>query len=346
MKHRYLTLALGLWCAAHVVAQHDTLLYEPFQTDNSADWVNFPYEDTDTLWINWDEDGKEAAGGFPSNFFYNLDWGQTNLMDSIPPTDTNFVIVARSWLVDFDTVSSNWFVTPALTLIDDQTTLHWKSAPFQGPRYMDGYAVKILVGANAYFEADEVVTVFRAAEMTGWIGDNSSLDLDSFTFSPGYIHADGFTDTTYFLPADSAQTSHLGLLEPHSVSLAQFAGQTIHVAFHHDSADDNLIMFDDILVLGNELVSTADDLARRLRFVTYPNPVDNWLNVLYRLEGSAQVDLAIHAADGKRLASWGSFQQPPGEHQHRLDLRGLPTGTYSFVLHVDGQPLAQQIVKR
>ncbi len=345
MKYCYLTCILVLWGIA-ATAQNDTLLFEPFQTDNSAHWADFPDDGTDTLWINWDEDGKEAAGGFPSNFFYDLDWGQANLMDSIAPADSNFVIVARSWLADFDTVSSNWFVTPALSLIDDQATLHWKSAPFQGPRYMDGYAVKILVGANSYFDADEVVTVFRAAEMTGWIGDNSSLDLDSFTFSPGYIHADGFTDTTYFLPADSTETSHLGLLEPHSVSLAPFAGQTIYVAFHHDSADDNLIMFDDILVLGNELVNTATDLAARIRFVTYPNPVDNWLNVLYRLDAAAQVELALYTLDGKQLAARSSFQQPPGEHQHRLDLRALPAGTYTFVLRLDGQPIARQIVKR
>lgn len=345
MKQLYLML-IALVGTLGATAQTDTLLWEPFQTDNSANWATFPDDDTDTLWINWDEDGKEAANGFPSDFFYDLDWGQAELMDSIPPTDSNFVIVARSWLADFDTISSNWFVTPAIQIVDDQATLHWKSAPFQGPRYMDGYAVKILVGANSYFDADEEVTVFRAAEMTGWIGDNSSLDLDSFTFSPGYIHANGFTDTMYFVPADSTETSHLGLLEPHSVSLAQFSGQTIFVAFHHDSADDNLIMFDDILVMGNEMVNSTTDFATQIRFVTYPNPVDNWLNVMYRLDKPARVDLALYTLDGKQVAARTGLERAAGEQQHQLDLRGLPSGTYTFVLQVDGQPVSRQIVKR
>jgi|GEM_PF-5081109 len=64
---------------ATLIAQTDTLLFEPFPTDNSTNWASFPDDGTNTLRINWNEYGKEAAQNLPSNLsFYDLYWGQSN----------------------------------------------------------------------------------------------------------------------------------------------------------------------------------------------------------------------------------------------------------------------------
>lgn len=300
---------------------------------------------TDTIWVNWDEDGKAAASSFPSNWFFDLDWGSP---DAIPTTDSNFVFASRSWLLDFDTISSNWLISPAIDIVDDQATLHWKSAPFQGPRYMDGYSVKIMTGSQDY-SAAEVTTVFRAAEMTSIIGDQSSVELSNFTFSQGYMHANSFTDTTYFVPADivANETSHGGLLEPHSVSLADFSGQTIFVAFHHDSADDNLIEIDDLLLLGTiGPVNGTEEEIPDLRFVTYPNPVDNFLNVMFRLNDAAEVQLELKSMEGKTILTKPARSGQIGEFNEQFDLRQLPAGMYTVVLTVNGKIAARQVVKK
>ncbi len=329
-------------------SQMDTLLFEDFQIDRTDEYTLFPDVDTDTLWSNFDEDQLPAAQDFPSNWFFDLDWG---LPDSIPPGDSNYVLVSRSWLTSLDTISSNWLMTPGIDIVDDQATLHWKSAPFQGPRYMDGYAVKIM-DQQSFFDADMVDVIFRAAEMEAWIGDQSSTDPDSFLFSPGYIHANTYMDTIYFDPPqlDSAGVPdadlNLGYLEPHSVSLAAYAGQLIFIAFHHDSADDNLLMIDDILVMGTEPVSTYEPSMEDLRFVTYPNPVDNYLNVLYRLKESATIQVKIFNMEGKVMYELPAIENAFGEYSHSFDLRNFPSGSYQIVLNVNGKLYSKKIVKQ
>lgn len=347
MKRLYTILSLCFFAmlSRQASAQSDTLLFENFQTDPTAAMAIFPDPGfTDSMWVNFDEDGLPAASAFPQNWFFDLDWGSP---DSIPAADSNFVFVSRSWLEGFDTSSSNWLISPAITISDDQATLHWKSASYQGPRYMDGYSIKIFTGSQDLF-SETPTTVFRAAEMTAILGESGSLDPADFEFSDGYIHANAYTDSLYFVAADTAAGEDLntGLLEPHSISLAEYVGQTIYVAWHHDSSDDNLLMIDDLLMLGN-LVSGANDRnLADVRLVTYPNPVDNFLNVLFRLQEPANVSLNLLAQDGKMVAAKPSVHAASGEFSEQFDLRSLPTGVYSLVLTIDSQRYTKNIVKR
>ena len=344
MKKLFYTLLVLCYSTFAFSQGMDTLIYENFQVDPSDQMAFFPDDNTSDVWINWDEDGLPAAESADSDWFQDTDWGQ---VDSIPPTDTNFIFRARSWLESFDTSSSNWLITPAIDIIDDQATLHWSSAPFQGPRYMDGYSVRILVGSNSYFDADQNDVVFKAAEMTGWIGDNTSLNLDTFTFSSGYIHAEGFSNPLYFVPPDSTDDAYTPRLEPHSVSLADYAGQTIYVAFHHDSSDDNWIMVDDILLLGTKMVSSTNQLDEAdVRFVTYPNPVNNYLNVMYRLREAGQLSLELFDVQGKLVSALPVQTEGIGEYTKRLDLRNLVPGNYTLMLSIDGKTISKKIVKK
>lgn len=350
MKKIYQIIAFSsmLLFTTSLLAQSDTLFFLDFQTDPSLGMGVFPEPgETDTMWVNYDEEGIDTDSGDPSTFFFDIDW---SLPDSIPATDTNFVFMSRSWLVGFDTSSSNWLISPAMQIVDANATLHWKSASYQGPRYVDGYAVKIMVGNQDPTDANTTVTeVFRGAEMTDITGNSASVDLSNFLFSNGYIHADGYTLTDYFIAADTAagETIHIGILEPHSLSLADYAGQTIHVAWHHDSADDNLFMIDDLLLLGTEPVSgTNDHQLADLRFVTYPNPVDNFLNVMFRLNEAADVKLEIVGQDSKVMAAKQTKHSVAGEVTTQFDLRSLPSGAYAVVLTVDNQRFVKKIVRK
>jgi len=341
-------LLFALLNAAIVSSQSDTLFFMNFQTDPSADMAVYPESgETDSMWVNFDEEGLPAENSYPSNFTFDLDWGSP---DSIPATDSNFVFASRSWLVDFDTSSSNWLISPAMQIVDANATLHWKSAPYQGPRYIDGYAVKILTGSQDITDASTSITeVFRAAEMTAIVGESTSVILSNFEFSQGYIHADGYTLPEYFIAADTANGGdlHTGLLEPHSLSLADFAGQTIYVAWHHDSSDDNLLMIDDLLLLGTEPVSgTNNTNLADLRFVTYPNPVDNFLNVMFRLSEPADVVLEVYNQEGKMVAAKPTKKGVTGDFTEQFDLRNLASGTYNVALTVDNQRFVKTIVRK
>lgn len=345
MKNLYVSLfVLGFMLLfQRMEAQNDTLFFLNFQTDPSATMAEFPEAgETDTMWVNFDEDGLDVEGAFPKTFFHDYDW-----IDPAPGEDTNFVFISRSWLVGFDTSSSNWLISPAMQIVDANATLHWKSAPFQGPRYADGYAVKIFTGSQDVFDQtpDEV---FRAAEMTAILGASSSLDVDSFEFSNGYIHADSYTLTQYFIHADSLDADiHRGILEPHSIDLSAYAGQTIFVAWHHDSSDDNWLEIDDLLLLGTKPVSSTNDQPLTdLRFVTYPNPVDNFLNVMFRLKEAADVKMEVFTQDGKIVAAKPAMRAVTGDFTEQFDLRNLSAGAYSVVLTVDNQRFTKNIVKK
>lgn len=329
--------------------QNDTLFFMNFQVDPGLEMAIFPEPgETDTIWVNYDEDGLPAASSYPSNFFYDLDWTSP---DTIDPADSSFVFISRSWLEGFDTSSSNWLISPAMYIADDMATLHWKSSSYQGPRYMDGYTVKILIGSQDFSASTTTVeTVFQAAEMTAILSaSGATVDLDSFQFSNGYIHADRYSLTDYFIAADVAagENIHIGKLEPHSLSLATYAGKTIYVAWHHDSSDDNLLMIDDLLLMGTDAVSSTNDhQLADLRFVTYPNPVDNFLNVMFRLNTPADVQLKVFAQDGKLVTAKPARKAVSGDITDQFDLRQLASGLYSVVLTVDGQKFTKNIVRK
>lgn len=331
-------------------AQNDTLIWNDFQTmdldpSTSDDVFSVADESTTDIWINWDEDGTADNQNEISQFYSGLEFMQQ--IDTMV-VDTNVVASAVSWLLNLETYSSNWLITPAIDVVDDQATLHWKSAMLQGPRYMDGYKVKILVGSNNYLDADSVHTVFEAAEMRDILAEvGDTVAKDSFSFTTGYIHADCFTLEEYFAWFDDTSEGMLyrGGLEPHSLSLAEFAGQTIHVAFHHDSSDDNVISFDDILLLGSLPSNTINQNVEDFRFISYPNPATNFVNIMYRLKESSPVQLSIFDMNGKRVKTVVSPSMLQGEQNHKVPVFDLPQGNYFIHLMIGNKKITKSFVK-
>lgn len=326
-------------------SQTDTLLFNGFQTDFET--LIFP-NGNDTVWINLDEDGLADDNNRPQDWYITTDWGQ----ETVPPgEDTNFVAASSSWLEGFLDGNRNWLITPPIVISDDQATLHWKSAPFQGFRYMDGYTVYISSATNDPSTGDFGDPIFRAAQMLPPLPDSSGAPLvnqtaDQYLWSEGYLHADGFTLTDYFTGDIFNESIYTPLLEPHSYSLADFAGQTIYIAFLHDSDDDNLLVLDDILVLGNDATVGTAAPVDDLRFVIYPNPAQHTLNVMFRLDQPSTVRLYLADIEGKIIREGApSSVLPAGEQYHRMPVSDLASGTYSLVLMVDGKMIVKPFIK-
>lgn len=332
-------------------AQMDTLLFEGFQGNWEERYIEF-YDDAvygnDSIWINLDADGAPNAQNDFQNWYVSLAFDSP---DSIPPADTNFVAASVSWMEDPNAQNLNWMILPPIQVVDGQATLSWKSAPIQGPRYMDGYTILASTGEVDPFFGAYTDTLFLAAQMLTPLPDGAydinddALQADSFLWSPGYIHAAGFALTEYF-SWDSTSTVFDPILEPHTISLADYAGQTLYIAFLHDSFDDNIISVDDILVMGNLVGSAEETEESRLRLVTYPNPVDNYLNVVFRLEEAAAPRLELYDMNGKLMLQAQGQGRLSGEQRLDLDLRRLPAGAYTLVLDLDGRKYSRQVVKR
>lgn len=190
----------------------DTLLFEDFQSQTIA-----------FGWSNADLDGLVDANGRPAEYYVTQDL-QTTL-----PGDTNYVAASSSWFTP-PGVANNVLATPPVTICDASVNLIWKSAPFEGPTFMDGYTVSVL---NTTTFVETVVAEFAEGDAVGNVG-------------AGIAH-------TNFNGLN-------GVLQEWTVSLAPFVGQTIAIFFTHDSDDDNLIMLDDIFVgiPANGDVSTSE----------------------------------------------------------------------------------------
>lgn len=340
MKKLYYS-TLFLLAGLGLAAQDDILLSENFQSDPTAGWATYPSGD-DQVWMILDEDGQPANGNDPVE--QNWYWGE--LYFTHDTSETQYGLHSLSWMADPSVQNMNWLVTPPLEIVDDQAVLHWSSAPYQLPRYMDGY--KVLVSTSTNEPVSFTDTVFIAAEMTAILGaGGATIDLDSFEFSDGYFHGNMLTDTAYFeVSADSTICD--GYMEPHSVSLADYAGQTIYIAFLHDSFDDNILSLDDIMVTGNlEASATNARTAENYRFVTYPNPAVRQLNVLYRLPEAAEVSLQIVDMQGRTVqAVLSGSDQAAGEYQYPVRVGDLHPGNYLTVLTVNGNQVVKPFVKQ
>ncbi len=352
MKQIYIFLVLFFMAVAtsmNAQSAVDTVFYEDFEEDPELTWQLFPMGE-DTVWVNFDADGLTPDGGDDVQRQWYWDDYFVSFVDSSGTDLIDKCIRSKSWMEGFAVGNRNWFISPKTTISDNSYVLSWASGAVQLPRYMDGYSVLISTSNNDPFAspAPFADTLFRAASMLEITGTGNEITVDGFNFTPGYIHADNVTNWDYltlFTIDDS--TLLTSLLEPHSVSLAAYAGKDVYIAFCHDADDDNQIGLDKILLTKGVQSGVNNPLETAVRFRTYPNPVDNIMNVLYRLDQSAVVSLSVMDMSGKAAVNMlTNQQQDAGEYSLNILMSRLPAGAYTVSLTVNGQSVSRVVTKR
>jgi Secretion system C-terminal sorting domain len=322
-------------CAISANAQLDSIIWEPFDVDTTASYALFPQGD-DLGWVNFDEDGLVPDGGDEiQNQWYH--GSAFVLEDSL---DDNTTLRSKSWMQGFAEGNRNWLMLPPIDVTSNKFTFHWKSAPLQMFRYMDGYTILVSKSNNdAEFFTD---TLFVAAQMTDITGDALIQTVENFEFSPGYIHSNGGQDSskwTLFTEGDSSL--YVGILEPHSVSLSQYAGQKIYLAVLHNSDDDNQISIDDLLVADGTVLAAKDDFEKNLRLVAYPNPATIYLNVLFKAEKAANTaKIEVFDSKGKLAMAKNLGSISTGEYTEIVPTARLSAGAYFMRLTLDGRSVS------
>ncbi len=317
MKTTFTLLAAMLFTATVGFSQgNDTLIYENFNVDPTGNSiiVGVP-TGNDPTWINFDADFVNDANSRPMEWY----WDSTGFATD----DTTGAFWSSSWLTP-SAASQNWLLSPAINIIDTTAKLSWRSAPFQTPRYLDGYFV--LVSTTDNIEASFTDTLMAFAEYTGGTG-TPTANWANYQFTPGYVH--GINGNFIEFSGDSG--AYTGIMEPHQVSLAQYTGQTIHIAFFHYSDDDNLIAIDDILVKGT--MSTGISEATELSGINiFPNPASDKVEIAYTLKKTTPVALSVYDINGKLVKDIVRNTQIAGYHTFSLDVTKFATGVYNVVL--------------
>lgn len=328
MMKKLLMISMFALSANMVFAQSDTLLYENFDVDPTSNYLPFN-SGNDTQWVNFDADALPDANARPQEWFWSE--GGFSTVDSV-----DACLFSSSWLAGFLPGNRNWLMTPPIQIVDASAVLSWESAPRQTPLYIDGYSV--LVSTTDNIESSFTDTLFQAGQfLTG-----SGNDFSAYTFSPGFVHGADGTYTEFDAAADSSRL--IGVFRPFTASLAQYAGQTIYIAFLHDADDDNLISLDDILVTGTAV--GLNEIKNELGLSLFPNPASAKVELSYTLAASSSVIADVYDMRGSKVLSFNNGMQPAGNQKLTVDVSELSSGVYNVVLNAAGTVVTTKFVKQ
>jgi len=318
----------------------DTLLQHTFEGIlDPADTMLTQPTGNDLHWVNYDQDNKVGLcvnnGSTPKGWYWESDLGFVN-----PNMANNDAFTSCSFLNGTNPQNRNWLITSPITIPEENFWLCWRSLSYYGPDFMDGY--KVLVSSSTNLPEGFTDTVFRAAQTVQSL-NLGSLDLNDYIFSEGYIHANGYTDDAYFfVDFEGNNPFYHGKMEPHTVNLSAYAGQTIYIAFLHDSYDDFQLQIDDILV-SKQTVSTSSAANVFEYFNVMPNPVRDLAFVNWKTPTPQAGRLSVVNQRGEIL-----FEQnfnARSEGQIHLDAQDFAPGIYYCRLETATGQSTKMLVK-
>ncbi len=317
-------------------AQNDTLVFLDFSVVDSIPLiVGEPTGLEDGFWINYDQDTIGDQFGRPAEWYFTPSFSSSD--------SSNTVLTSSSWLSDTSVRTSNYFISPKLHFGDGGGVLSWHSAPRQAPQYLDGYMVLISTTDNMISSFQD--TLFKAAEYVSNSADSSGSSpirqFDWFDFSQGWIHGQNGLGLEFDTISDS--TSLTGTLLKNEVDLSNYANQSIHIAFCHNSKNDNLISIDDILVIGSNAAS-VHDLTFSNSLELYPNPTSDMLNVSFDIQKVDNLEIEITDAVGRTVFRERIGELAFGNKKYMKDVSFLPSGQYHFTLHSAGTSYTKSFV--
>jgi hypothetical protein len=334
-------LAILAFAPASVFAQAgtDTLIYEDFETDPAA-WLMLGTPAGimgDTFWYNCDNDllPDASGGGRPDEWYWGTPFAD---VDTVGNTG---VLTSNSWTNDGTTHVANWLITPSIHVADTTLDLFWKSAPFQTPRYLDGYIVLVSTATNDFSMFTD--TLFVASEYVALAVPASPNQFTSYTYAPvagGFVHGE---DWTYIEDNGGDSTRWRGILRPQTVDLSAYVGQNIYIAIVHWTVDDNLLSIDEIFLEGTGTVGIAEHDGS-FPMGVYPNPANDMINVNYHLPAQSQLLLNVYSMDGQLVRSEDKGTAQQGNGSLQMNVSDLAAGIYFVQLQTEHGSTTKRIV--
>ena len=272
-----------------------------------------------TGWSNISEDTLVPATGTGTTekawFFGDA---ATNGSDS-----SAVVAKSTSWMTGFAPGNRNWLITGGVTISGTNASLNWKSAPGQVGLYMDGYKVLVSTTDISFTSFTDTIAVYA---------QNTNDDPTSFSTGMMHVENDPNPDTTAGFD--------FGKLSQWQLSLDAYNGQTIFVAFLHDSDDDFFISIDDVLITEETTLIGVNDHSGSVNIKVFPNPTSELVHVEYEVATSGNFDIRIVSIDGKVVYSenLGSTSLI----NTSIDVSELPAGTYFVQLRNENQTNIQK----
>ena len=132
----------------------------------------------------------------------------------------------------------------------------------------------------------------------------------------------------------------------HELSLADFAGQNIYIAFRQISNDVDILEIDDIVIKGEiDIVNGSSDIEDDpISVHVFPNPFSGNLNISLKNISEKQATVKLFDSTGKLVFDKGIFISN-GEGQLTSELGNLPLGIYKLQIMDGNKTTYRKLVK-
>jgi hypothetical protein len=220
--------------------------------------------------------------------------------------DTVFYSAATSWFTK-PAQANNWLELGPIHVPTAGGTLKWRHNLPDG-KYRDGYEILI--------------------NTTGHASTN-------FTNPPVFSVSDNDPKTI----ADTVNNVFI----QYSANVSTYAGKDIYVAVHHKGNDKFLLLITDIILIEGTESSIAENGGIISSFQNIPNPASNNTTISFTLKESANIQFSLFDVAGKKLISLNKGNQLAGNHQFKLDVSTLSSGTYFYTISSGSHSLTNKM---
>ena len=339
MKNSLLAILALAPAALFAQAGTDTLIWEDFEVDPASYMLTATPSGTmgDANWYNCDNDLlPDASGqGRPDEWFLEVPFADGDTLGNTG------VYCSNSWTNDGQNHVANWLITPSIYVADTTLDFFWKSAPFQTPRYLDGYIVVVSTGTNDFTAFTD--TLFVASEYEALAVPAAPNQWSSYTFAPasgGFVHG---ADWMYIEDNAGDSTRWRGMLRPQTIDLSSYVGQSIYIAIVHYTVDDNLLEIDDLFLEGTGSVG-IQEYEGAFAMGVYPNPANDVLNVNYNLKEESNLTMNILSVDGALVRTEDRGNAASGNGTFQVNTSDLAPGIYFVQLMTGTGSTTKKIV--
>jgi hypothetical protein len=129
------------------------------------------------------------------------------------------------------------------------------------------------------------------------------------------------------------------------LSLSDFAGKTIRIAFVYEYSDGYALALDDIKVVsklsGIESDSHLPSITKL--YQNYPNPFNPETEISFSLVRNSNVKLTVYNNKGETVQNIYNGQLTKGHHSYKFNATGLTSGVYYYSLDADGDVLLKKM---
>lgn len=257
-------------------------------------------------------------GVMPESFILiNRDMLVPNQPDDIGFADTAWMVIESGLLESFGALSISWYVDDAGPADD------WMILP------------KITVTENSTLSWTAISTT-----SSGNFPDSYQVLINAEEPTFESFESDGAILATY----DPEEWEAPQMRE---ASLADYAGQSVHIAFRNITPSGDALLIDDITITEGEISSVAKIDNAAFKFNLAPNPATEAGTMLqYTLEQAADVVIAIQDMSGRQVQELRQGRLVAGRHNVQLQTTELPAGIYAVSVRTAGKVGTTKLIVR